>query len=84
MLRKLATTLIVVVTGSLALVSTAFARLAAEVGSSAAPSTVPTTGGGTPWGEIALAVAVAAFVVACAAGGALYSRNRRSHAALQA
>ncbi|HEU5363052.1 MAG TPA: hypothetical protein VFU56_06890 [Gaiellaceae bacterium] len=82
MLRKLTTTVVVIVAGSLALASTALARMTAEVGSGATSS--PTTGGGFPWNDVAIGVVLAAAVVASLAGVALYGRTRRRSAALHA
>jgi hypothetical protein len=82
MIRKLAATVTAIVTASLALASTAFARIPLEVGSGA-PSSSTSTGGGTPWGDIALGVVAAAVVVAIVAGAALYGRMRRGSAAFQ-
>jgi hypothetical protein len=81
MLRKLTATVAVIVTGSLALASTAFARLTAEVGSG---STVTTTGGGFPWNDVAIGAVLAAAVIASLAGVAVYTRTRRRSAALHA
>ncbi|HET7647714.1 MAG TPA: hypothetical protein VFK17_04030 [Gaiellaceae bacterium] len=81
MIRKLAATVTAILTGSLAIASTAFARLTVEVGSS---STSTTTGGGFPWDDVAIGVAVGAVALACIAAVALLGRSRRSTAALQA
>jgi hypothetical protein len=81
MLRKLTATVAVIVTGSLALASAAFARMTTEVGSG---TTSTTTGGGFPWNDVAVGVILAAAVVASLAGIALYGRTRRRGAALHA
>jgi hypothetical protein len=80
MLRKLTATATAVLTVSLVLASSAFARLSVEVGSSS--DTSSTTGGGTPWGDIAIGVVLAAAVVACVAAMALFSRSRRGATAV--
>jgi hypothetical protein len=81
MLRKLTATVVVIVTGSLALASTAFARLTVEVGSG---SSTTTTGGGFPWNDVAVGAILAAAVVASLAGVAVYARTRRRSTALHA
>lgn len=82
MLRKLTATVVVIVTGSLALASTAFARMTVEVGSGSTNN--PTTGGGFPWNDVAIGVVLAAAVIASLAGIAVYSRTRRRSTALHA
>jgi hypothetical protein len=82
MLRKLTATATAVLTGSLALASSAFARLSVEVGSSSGASS--TTGGGTPWGNIAIGVVLAAAVAASVAAVVLFSRSRRGATAVSA
>lgn len=77
MLRRLTATVVVIVTGALALASTAFARMTVEVGSGSGNSP---TGGGFPWNDVAIGVVLAAAMVASLAGIAVYSRTRRSTA----
>lgn len=75
MLRKLALTLTLVMTVSLALVSSALAMIPSDPGGSSDPTT---TSGGFAWGDLAVGIALAVVGAACLFGLARVSRNRRS------
>ncbi len=81
--RKLATTLILVVTSSLVLASSAFAVRPAESLSGSGTGSATGTSGGFPWVDVAVGVALAVVGIVCLAAVVVVSRNRRHSAALQ-
>jgi hypothetical protein len=76
MFRKLAITMTLVTTLSLAVVSSALAVVPADLGGSSHPTS--TTSDGFAWGDLTIGIALAAVGIACLGGLALVSRNRRS------
>ena len=78
MLRKLALTSTLVVTISLAFVSSAFAVLPADaVGGDSDPTASTATSAGVPWGNIAIGIAFLVLVAACLFALGEAGRNRR-------
>jgi hypothetical protein len=75
MFRKLAVTLALVMTVSLALVSSALAVVPADLGGSSDPTS---TSGGFPWGDLGIGIGLAAVGAAVLVGLVVVSRTRRT------
>jgi len=78
MLRKLALASTLVVTISLAFVSSAFAVLPVEAGGNSDPTSSTAASSGVPWGNVAVGIAFLVTVAVCLFALGEISRNRRS------
>ncbi len=78
MLRKLAISTLGLATAAVALASTALASIPIDPGNGAAPAPVTSTpGGGFPWADVAVGVALGVALAVCLLGVALLARSRR-------
>jgi len=82
MFRKLAMTVTLVLTTSLAFASGALAVIPADAALGSAPVSATPTSTGFPWGDVAFGVALAGVIAACVVAAVVFGRNRRGSIAL--
>jgi hypothetical protein len=82
MFRKLAMTVTLVLTTSLAFASGALAAIPKDAALGSAPASATPTTTGFPWEDVAFGVALAGVIAVCVVAAVVVGRNRRRSIAL--